>query len=172
VRLNPQSERVEEQAMRKHHISLKLLKRPLLFGAVVFSTVAFSAVPAYASSVEGSRGYYGPIDGHSYENWNTLYNEGESGSWGYIKVATQQGSTVPAGWMGGDPRIYKEGGALCLDPGWTYNSESTSSIAFWSGSGIADQCGSGNYYSSGASRAWDGSGYDTYSSFASLYLYI
>lgn len=148
------------------------LNRLLAGGAIVLVTLAVSARPALASEVYGEKGYYGPIGGYSYWNQNSLFNEGESGSWGYIKVGTQHGANVPIGYLGGQPRVYKEGGSLCLDPGWTYNETEVSAESFYSGTGIAKKCGSGNYYSSGLSRAWTGYEYDTYSSFNTPYLYI
>lgn len=157
----------------RHFLHQRRYRRLLAMGGVLATAVfAAYAAPALASETHGEKGYYGPVGGHSYWNQNRLYNEGNNGSWGYIEVFTQHGSNVPAGYFGGDARVYKEGGSLCLQGGWEYNSTSAAGESFWSGTGIASKCGGGNYYSSGLSRAWTGYEYKTYSSFSTPFLYI
>lgn len=111
------------------------------------------------------------IDGYDYYNENALL-EYSSESYGFTGVDTQKGSAVPVGYMGGLARVYKEGGALCLEGSWEYNSLKASTWGFFTPGGIARKCGGANYYAKDMSRAWNGYEYDTYSSFNTPYPHI
>jgi hypothetical protein len=149
------------------------VKRAVLVCAGTVCVIALSAVPAYANTTEcGSWGYYGPIKGYNYQNQSCIvFNTGSAGSYGSIWVETQHGANVPSGWMGEQPRVFTSNGAVCIAGSWYYNSGSASGI----GDAVyrpAATCGSGYYYSAGLTRAWNGYGYDTYSSFRSPNLYL
>ena len=130
------------------------------------------AVPAFASTTEcGTTGFYGPVNGYSYENSSCITYDPSADSYGDTSVFTQQGATPPAGWEGAIADVYDESGDLCAASQWQYNGDGQqrkTTIA-WK---PAQTCGQRNYHSKGATRAWNGSGYDTYSSFRSPDLWI
>ena len=63
--------------------------------------------PASAASYPSTAAYYGPVAGYSYYNKSTLVISG-SGNWAEASV-TRTGSTPPAGWMGAQVTLYKNG---------------------------------------------------------------
>lgn len=130
---------------------------------ILFVVLVYNCFTVAAGAIVSERRAYGPVDGHSYFNWNELRNEGTNGSWGFMVAETQQGSNVPPGWIGTDALVYTESYALCEESGWSYNSVTLSG---WDAgvTGIAARCGTQLYFAQGYSRAWDGTSYNTYSS--------
>lgn len=129
--------------------------------AIVLGLCLGASGAALAGTAYGSYGYYGPQAGYSYQNFNQISTgSGDPQSW--IWIQTQSGSSVPSGYMGGVPRLYK-GGSLCATGSATYNSGPTSSM----GVPVFQSCGSGAYYADGSSYAWTGTSYNTYTSYSS-----
>jgi hypothetical protein len=151
-------------------------RRLLATGTLALAILAASAMSAAASEyIEEARskvGAYGPIGEYSYYNESALFKYTEGGSYGYTVAWTQKRANTPAGYIGARARVYKEGGALCLEPGWLYNKANTSDAESFSPTGIAETCGGGNYYAKGETRAWTGYEYDTYTTFNTPYIHF
>ncbi len=140
--------------------------------AIALVALGPAAGAAIASSVSSSISYYGPVAGYNYENQAFLYNEGNSGSWGAVSVATQHGTSAPAGYMGYDVLVYTSSGSLCLAGTWQYNGTPAAGIAGPGPSGIQADCGAGNYFTQGQTEAWNGSAYQAYYTYDTPNLYI
>ncbi len=142
--------------------------------ALLATIVPLGAVPAYASEATGNLGYYGPVDGISYWNQNGIINNGGSYQEGYIAVGNQVNSNVPTGYLGGLPETFSQAGVLCLAGAWNYNGSPVEADFFYTKEeNMANNCGGpGYFYSWGESRAYNGNGYYTYSSFKSPVLYM
>jgi len=130
-------------------------------GAMVLSgaTYAFAAT-AYSTTKD-----IGPSDGINYENYAYIDNTSEI-AWSVENTAS--GGNVPVSYMGSAAHLYEAGGALCAVSGWIYQDFVTNTWPV----GVSAACGAGNYYSSGFTRAYNGNGYDTYSTDASGQLYF
>lgn len=131
-------------------------------------TSALLAVAASAGSVSGSWAAYGPQAGYSYYNYNGVTTNGTSGPVSAIATAqNQSGSNAPAGYMGVYARLFRDDGSLVWDAGNHYNSGPAVSITIpasyfynlnWT------------YYSKGLTYAYNGNGYNTYSTFQSPFI--
>jgi hypothetical protein len=75
---------------------------------------------------------------------------------------------APAGYMGADGRLYGPTSGLCEDGGWVYNNAATNQEEGHTTFG--SYCGTGNYYSYGYTRAYNGNGYNTKGTDKSPYL--
>lgn len=132
---------------------------------LVCATIGFSLSAWMQQAIAGQAlspwGYYGPVSGYNYQNRAEIDTNNTS-AWGYTEVETQKGANVPTGYMGTLARLYK-GGSLCSQAGYSYNDIRTS---YWENEDLND-CGSGNYYSYGATRAYNGNGYNSYYTFQS-----
>jgi len=128
--------------------------RAVTLGSLAGLTFVLSVAPAFAAAASSGYGYYGPIGGYYYKNRADVDN-----TYGYIRAGTydttQNGGSVPAGYMGALARLYK-GGALCSQYGYNYNGSTSSGIETYSSTG----CGSGVYYSYGATANYNGNGYN------------
>jgi hypothetical protein len=131
--------------------------------AALLSCVILSAPTAMAGTAVGAWGYYGPQAGIAYRNQNTIVT-GSSYAYGNIYIQTQPlGTLAPAGYMGAQARMHKDG-VLCRATGWLYNSAGATSH-FAATSSVP--CGEGVYRAQGSSKAWTGYAYNTYASFTS-----
>ncbi len=126
-------------------------------GAVVIS----SAGPALAATAYGSWGYYGPYAGFSYKNQSYVSNS----PWlvARSRVRETSGATVPTGYIGILPRLYKNT-ALCAQPS-DYSYNSTPVVGY--DVPVYGACGSGAYNSYGVTKAWTGTSYVAYYTFRS-----
>jgi len=144
-----------------------LCLRAALGCTIAGSLIAASAAVAYAVNVAyGSKGYYGPIQGHGYYNQDSVYSNLHA----FTEAANQANSTVPTGYMGGSADFYTSNGALCAASAWFYNSIPVSAIFNSEGR----NCGAGYYYSDGDTRAYNpghSGAYSTFSTFRSPNLY-
>lgn len=122
---------------------------------VVGILIGLSTSVALASTYYGLWSYYGPILGHSYRNQSHINSELQAGS----RVEVQpSGSTVPAGYMGVQARLYNSSGQLIQSSMWFYNSSNNAlSLDFkmWK----PDNLSRGTYYSKGQTSAYNGDGY-------------
>lgn len=118
---------------------------------------------ASAADVYGDWKHYGPHGGYDYKNrsyMKDLFDQGRS------IVKAKNNASPPAGWMGVKARVFKSNGVLCNARDWSYNSSNrTVSID----TPASADCGSGNYYSKGKTRAWrpNFNDYKTYSCYRS-----
>lgn len=123
--------------------------------------LVFAPIPtAYAVTVDGAySAYFGPHVGKEYRNRSTISNN----STALVASSRQEvrSGTVPAGYMGILPRLYK-GTAICRqNSDYQYNGGSgiTAYIVALPNHG----CGGGNYhYSYGVTKAYNGNGYSAY----------
>lgn len=113
---------------------------------------------AWAAQATSQYYYFGPIGGHSYDNFSWLSDTAANCPGGHVcslsSIETQSGGNVPAGYMGAFNDLYKNQ-ALCKDAGWFYNNYSI----FVEGAESYPGCGAGNYNSQGQTAAWNGTTY-------------
>lgn len=133
------------------HVSLR---KVMALAAVIGFSFAIGVAPAQAATAYSPKGYYGPYAGYSYDNQAVVSNN--TFVYAATYVDTQNGGTVPTGYMGALARLYK-GSALCKSNGYSYNNGAASGISESTG---GSNCGSGTYYSYGASAAYNGNGYN------------
>lgn len=106
---------------------------------------------------------YGPYDGYNYENSAAVaLTNGSFAPWTYVK--TQNGASVPAGYMGANARLYNANtNALVYKTGMDYlDSSSNNFSTVYFGGQL-----SGSYYSYGVTAAYNGNGYTDYYTFKS-----
>lgn len=148
--------------MNQKVVSPKSLIAALVVGALSFGVTAV----AYATEVWSNLQYTGTVNGYSYEyqaGVDNTFTEGISG------ISTVNGGQAPTSYMGALAQLYKAGGALCKAAGWAYNpSPNFEFISYTSGT----YCGTGYYYGKGYVRAYNGSGYTTYTQYASPQLHF
>lgn len=119
---------------------------------------------AAAGTAYGLQAYYGPVGGYSY--WNQSYIVTATGTDSARVINSVDGSgNAPGGYMGVLARGYNaNSGALVCSYGWQYSPGSTHSMNYlctFTGSS------SSSYYSRGQTKAWTGTSYNTYATFAS-----
>ena len=131
-------------------------KKGSIIGATVMLLMCILVSPASAASYPSTAAYYGPVAGYSYYNKSTLVISG-SGNWAEASV-TRTGSTPPAGWMGAQVTLYKNG-AQCSAGNMLYT---TSAVAYFSRSTFPGYCGAGTLNARGSTAAYNGSGYNYY----------
>lgn len=139
-----------------------LFKKNIKIGIIVFMIsilLGTSVTVVYAAYASSNNRYYGPINGYEYYNCAIVYDDASATTW----VLLDQTGQVPTGYMGARARLYTSDGTLREDSGWTYSDEP---LAGW----YVDtdtQIWSGTYYSQGYSAAYNGNGYNTYSTYRS-----
>lgn len=125
------------------------------------------ASTAYASQAFSNWKNTGTVNGYTYQNESDLDN---SNIFAGSIAETTNGAYVPTSYIGVAAHLYEANGVLCTVSGWVYNSMSWPN---WEAQTTwGSYCAVGNYYSSGFSRAYNGNGYDTYSTNASPQLYF
>lgn len=143
---------------------------PSLVGSLTFG-LGVAAMPSRAGSTTGVYGYYGPQAGYSYKNQNSIYTNGTYGPvYAYVGVNTQKGGNAPSGYIGLVARMYQSSWFLVSDSGSPqYNSGQASGFSLAASKSGPDLAT--NFYSKGLTYAFNGSGYNTYSSFQSPDIY-
>lgn len=133
--------------------------RRSLFAATIVG-LCLGGTAAYAGTAWSIVGYFGPQLGYSYNNQNSVTaNPGVAWT---LHVVNSSSSSTPTGYMGVEAILYK-GGLVCTSNGPIYNSSPAGyAQTVTSGNG----CGNGTYSGQGYSYAWNGSSYNTYSSFS------
>lgn len=126
---------------------------------------AFTGGEANAGQAVSAYGYY-TVNGVNYKNWAAVNTNPSYNHQAYaVTLVSPTNKSIPGGWAGAEPRIYKNGALVCT-AGYTYNSSTLAqngvlnpadcfynTIAVW--------------YTQGATRAWNGSGYSSYWTFTS-----
>ena len=142
------------------------LRNRLPFGVAVVTAFTLGvAGPAYAGSVTGIWGYYGPQAGISYQNQNAVYTNGPSGPEYAYTTASTQGGNAPAGYMGVTTRLYAAAtGFMWADNGPSYSSGNIVSMSLPAGNSTDLHQ---YFYAKGLTYAYNGNGYNTYESFQS-----
>jgi hypothetical protein len=142
-----------------------LKKYVLVFAVGLFgfasTSLAFGAIANSAWTDTGT------VYGYHYENLAYVEN---SEYFAASNNATTNGASAPAGYMGAAGHLYQANGSLCEVSGWEYNG--SAAIAFAAPTPLGSYCGAGYYYSDGWTRAYTGSGYDTYATAMSPELYF
>lgn len=140
---------------------MKNFKRTFAFiFAVIFS---FSLTSLCASAAFGDSAVRtATVYGYTYSFGSMIHNE-ENGRISYqTNVAVSSTDTVPVGYMGVRARLYSESGALVSSTSFTYNTDETGGELAASGYNTT----SGYYYSKGAVKLYNGTGYTSYDSYA------
>lgn len=138
-----------------------LSTKPVLIALMVGSLLGATANLALAATLYSSWYSYGPVLGYNYKNQAQITTDA-----GPLQASTmvQANTSVPGGYMGAQAQLFKSG-SLCAATGWKYDDEAGDvGYQIFTTTGA---CGSGNYYSQGASAAYDGSGYYEYGTWQS-----
>lgn len=132
---------------------------------IVGIILGVSTMSVLAGVAEGAWGYYGPVQGYSYKNIARVYVSETSG-WTYAQSYVEKDGSgiIPTGYMGAQARLYKND-ALEKTAALVYNTADVTSLS--SATTASYQGGAGTYYSKGITLAFNGSGYDTYTTFQS-----
>lgn len=133
----------------------------LRLAAITFTTSALVGLAAVGHATiytaNGVVSYFGPVGGYNYKDYNQIEVDNPSGparAWTFL--AKNGGGSIPAGYMGARPRLFK-GSTICKQ-----NSTATFNTASAVGIGISTvppSCGTGSYHSDGFSYQWDGNSY-------------
>ena len=132
-----------------------------LYTFVVCLFLAMGTSVTYATITNSNYGYYGPINGYSYENQATAV--ANTSAYAYTWVSTTGDDQVPAGYMAAQAKVYNSSGVLKKSSDLVYNDDpcigynTVTPNTIWSGT----------YYSKGLTKAYNGNGYDTYYTFTS-----
>lgn len=130
---------------------MKIRTRLAAIGAASALFLVPAAV-AHAATVYSGWSGYGPVNGISYENQSFTHDNTPMGG----AVSVRSGSTIPAGWSGGQATLFRNGSACSSSSMYYYPSATTG----WSGGGTSNYCGSGNYTTQGSTAAYNGGSYD------------
>jgi hypothetical protein len=137
----------------------KVLLSTFIVG-VIFGTITSVVLAATATS---NPGYYGPINCYSYVNSATVTNDNTL--YASARVNNQALGNIPTGYMSVKARLYKST-TLCAASDPFYNPSPANGISANTAIGGPD-CGAGTYNSKGLTEAYNGNGYDLYSTFVS-----
>ena len=122
---------------------------------------------AYGAQAYSNFDTLGTVNGYSYENLAGIDN---TNLFAWSEMATTNGVNVPVGYMGAAGHLWTASGTLCQVSGLQYNGLVANN--FVAETTWGSFCGSGYYYSSGFTRAYNGSGYNTYATYSSPQLYF
>jgi hypothetical protein len=133
------------------------------FGALLVGLViGIPSGAALAGSATSARGYYNNAYVNMY-NTATVYTQSNLGRGGTFTANALSGN-LPAGWLGAQGRLFKDGAANATKIGtWSYSPTASSGISGLSG----DASGHFVWFSWGVSRIWNGNGYDSVYTFHS-----
>ena len=121
-----------------------------------------SATAAFAATATSPWYYYGPYLGYSYQNQAEV--DSGSGVWATTYVQTQDSSTVPTGYVAAWAGLYDSSGQVVESSGnWIYNSEPVGGMSVLSPSYYS----SGAYTSKGYTAAYNGNGYNSFTTYTS-----
>lgn len=133
---------------RNFNVAICTLLVSILFG---ISAAAFALVSPWK--------YYGPIAGYSYRNQAEIYSTTD-GAVGNSYVERSDVGNVPPGYMGVQARLYDSDGYLLDYTSFSYNINTCHGM--WEVTDAYDVPG-WYYYSKGYTKAYNGNGYNTYS---------
>jgi len=139
------------------------MKKIYVAAVVTGLLVGLVAAPAFAGTAYGNWLYQTTVNPN--QRGRSIVVTGQNGG----AAQSQQGpnnGTVQSGWSGALPRALNSGGVIAQG-NWCYNSGSLSSGAVVGCS--VNFSGNGSYKSQGLLRAYNGSGYNTYTSPATTY---
>lgn len=143
--------------------------KPLFIGLFIGTTLT-TAVQA-ASWATGPNGYYSAYN-VDYYSYNTIYtgkysnsNPAEYYASGDTIVMRDGNSAIPSGYAGIYPRVFDQYNILQVQGTWSYSPNGV--YGFGTSTTYSTTSRTNAYYSEGLTRAYNGSGYWTYSSFQS-----
>jgi hypothetical protein len=86
----------------------------------------------------------------------------------YTQHGRRYSGNAPSGYLGIQPRGYRDSGSLCATGAWTYNNGAAHEMS----APVSPRCGKDYYYSHGQVRSYTGAGYETSSTYISPVQYI
>ncbi|MDI6707263.1 MAG: hypothetical protein QME73_13590 [Bacillota bacterium] len=143
---------------------LKMNKKTTFF-SIVLVLLLVTAISAFAADTASPYKEF-DVNGDTYKNRAEImdYSSGLGGLQARTYVGRVSSGSVPAGYLGVKCGLYADNnGTLVSSTDWIYSS--VSCVGFSSGGDLYKQ--SGNYYSRGSSRVYDGDGYVTTSTYRS-----
>lgn len=143
-----------------------MIKKNRKIAMCAFMLVIFlvsGALVAFATTLYSSWRYYGPVNGFSYQNRAFVSSDYPNGVYAVAQVKPQSGGSAPAGYMGARARLYNGSGSLVNATSWYY----TNSVSWGLDVYGDDVYTTDSYYSYGQSKAYNGSGYNTYDTYQS-----
>jgi len=137
---------------------------------IISSALSGISYSVNASSFQyGSYGYY-TCNGYSYKNRNSIStgvdisNTKYASGMTYVEI-NESSRNIPAGYAGVYTRVYNSNSALVADSGnWNYTSSGTAGLGI--SARLNNAKANDSYYCQGSTRAWNGTSYYTYSTFA------
>lgn len=126
--------------------------------------IAAGAVAANAGTASSQYGYYS-VDGVDYKNWASVTTITSTHQAYAVTVVSPTNKAIGDSWAGAEPRIYKNGALVC-EAGYTYNSGTLAKNAVLNPAGCS-YSSAATWHSQGATRAWNGSAYESYWTFTS-----
>jgi hypothetical protein len=152
--------------LQDYETQKKRLMRFVGVPVVAFVTIAgillSTSGVAFAQGVAQGSNYYYSDNGYPYYNYNIIDTTTGSPAYAWIDVWVDANYNAPAGYMGARAFMFYSNGSLCNEEtSWIYNGSATAGFDTY----VTPACGAGPvYYSQGQTRAWNGTGYDTFSS--------
>lgn len=146
--------------------TIKKYLKTAMFALTIGIFLGMSGMIAYASfsSVESNWIKYGPVNGYYYQNQSYCAKDTElPGAWAGTTVLPQWYGSAPAGYMGAQANLYNSAGSKISTGSWRYNSSTSYGIS--AVSSYTSQ--NGVYYSKGQTAAYNGNGYNYYSTYRS-----
>lgn len=139
--------------------NVKIVTCALLLG--IFLSV--TSMMAYATTAYSGFKLYGPVNGYGYKNRAIAYSDNNEFVSARVVACTADADImIPVGYMGVRPDMYKSDGQLMWTGSWIYNSDKVHSII-----GSTDAGSIVSIYSKGITAAYNGNGYNTYSTYQS-----
>lgn len=100
---------------------------------------------------------YTTVYGNKYK-YNSAVNADSTSVWAHVTIATNEMKNLPAGYFGGNARLFDSAGTLLKMSGWGYNETELGGMSFMSGI----YYGKGSYYGKGQVRMFNGDEYISY----------
>ncbi len=133
--------------------------KPIACALLIGIFLGFTTMMAYATTTYSDWKLYGPVNGYGYKNRAIAYSDNNEYVEARVVACTSNTEvSIPAGYMGVRPDIYKSDGQLMWTGTWAYNNNEVQSMigTYGVGSVVA-------IYSKGKTAAYNGNGYNTYS---------
>lgn len=145
-----------------------MIRKNIKAAIVAFVVGIFFSISAaaFATTVNSSWKYFGPVLGYNYQNMASAYSDGSGVSASTILETYNGITSVPVGYLGVSANLYDNYGNLVKAIGWQFNNIST---YYWSAS-TAKYYGSGTFYSQAATEVYNGNGYNVYYTYQSPYI--
>jgi len=139
--------------------SLRAFVTGMMIGLMVygFASTAYAGIATGSNSVASGCGY----THRAYNMIHTYTSNGVKRAKATTGVLNNQ--TIPSGYVGVIAKLHNGSGALVKESSWTYNPIARDG---W-GSNITQDSASGERYSEGAHKVWQGSSYTTHGTFRS-----